>query len=206
MLSATSDGGDSEGTEAEVLKVMGFKVFKNQIFKEDRGDQEIFWEQVELGSHEELLAFVEDELEKRAVILYCTSDFIEDLDSRPGEYLYVDMNLSQDEMRRLDEKRKGRYRLIVSDDASLLSRGIDFRGHKNGLTFIQAKPAPDSRTLTQLGYRVGRLGEPARRIRAMGIDAVDAASEIGYRKKLHFFLSSMEAKAVERVHGSKAAF
>lgn len=129
VLSATSDGGDSEGTEAEVLKVMGFKVFKNQIYKEDRGDQDIIWEEVELRSHEEQLLFIEDELKIRSVILYCTSDFIDDLDTHSGEYIYVDMNLPQKEMRKLDEKKKGKYRLIVGDDASLLSRGLDFRGY-----------------------------------------------------------------------------
>jgi len=67
------------------------------------------------------------------------------------------------------------------------------------LTFIQAKPAPDRRTLTQLGYRVGRNREPARRIRAAGIVPVEEATEIAYRKKLHAFLTYMEAKKKESV-------
>jgi len=38
------------------------------------------------------------------------------------------------------------------------------------------------------------MNEPARRIRVAGIEPVVESSEIDYRKKLHTFLNSMEAK------------
>jgi len=111
-------------------------VYKNQIFKEERGDSEIEWEEIVLTSHEEQLAFIEEELNTRAVILFCESDFIEDLVANSITHTYVDMNLSLYGLRNLDEKENGKYRLIVGDNANILSRGIDFRGHNNGLTFI----------------------------------------------------------------------
>ena len=94
------------------------------------------------------MAFIEEELKIRAVILFCESDFIEDLVANSVAHTYVDMNLSSYGLRNLDEKENDKYRLIAGDDANILSRGIDFRGYKNGLTFIQAKSAPDKRSLT----------------------------------------------------------
>ena len=44
-LTATTDSGDIEGTEALVMEAMGLKVFKNQIFKADRGDLAMYWEE-----------------------------------------------------------------------------------------------------------------------------------------------------------------
>jgi hypothetical protein len=69
------------------------------------------------------------------VILYCDSDLIEYLGSRV-DYTIVNMSLSTVEMRRLNEPRGQSFRLIVSDDADILSRGIDFRGGAQGLTFL----------------------------------------------------------------------
>ena len=37
-LSATSDRGDEEDAEAAVLNKLGYRMFKNQIFKDDRND------------------------------------------------------------------------------------------------------------------------------------------------------------------------
>ena len=58
ILSATSYGQDSEGLEGEVMNAMGLKVFKNQVFKEDRGDKPMIWEPVHLPTDEAKLTFI----------------------------------------------------------------------------------------------------------------------------------------------------
>ena len=146
VLSATSDGGDAEGAEAAVLDKLGYRMFKNQIFKDDRNDQPIVWEEEEMADDESKLAFLAKELKQRAVIMYCESGLIDYIGHRL-EYTLVNLSLSAAEMRRLDEKQNESYKLVISDDANLLSRGIDFRGNSNGLTFLQAKPAPTKRAL-----------------------------------------------------------
>ena len=188
VLSATSDGNDNEGTEAAVLKELGFRMYKNQIFKHDRGDKPVVWEEKEMADDESKLAFLKEELKERAVIMFCEAKFLEYI-AHHIEYTLVDLSLSAVEMRRLDEKHKESYKLIVSDDANLLSRGIDFRGGQNGLTFLQTKSAPTKRAMDQLGFRVGRMGEDCRRVRVAGIQAVDSAAELQYRKRLMAFLN-----------------
>ena len=79
--------------------------------------------------------------------MYCESDFIKQL-GHGIKYTLVDLNLCTVEMRQLDEKHGDSYRLILSDNPSLLSRGIDFRAYANGLTLLQAKSAPTKRLLT----------------------------------------------------------
>ena len=146
MLSATSDNGDAEGSEAAVLQKLGFRMFKNQIFKDDRGDKAIIWEEEEMAGNESKLEFLKEELKQRAVIMFCESEFI-DFIGHQLSYTQVSLTLSSAEMRRLDEKDGSSYKLIVSDDPNLMSRGIDFRGNSNGLTFLQAKAAPNKRAL-----------------------------------------------------------
>ena len=62
LLSATSDNGDAEGSEAAVLQKLGFRMFKNQIFKDDRGDKPIIWEEKEMSGDESKLEFLKEEL------------------------------------------------------------------------------------------------------------------------------------------------
>ena len=111
-----------------MLAKLGFRMFKNQIFKDDRGDKAITWEEQEMESDESKLEFLKEELSQRAVIMFCEPKFVEFLGSH-RQYTLVNLNLSSVQMRRLDEKAGPSYRLIVSDDAELLSRGIDFRGN-----------------------------------------------------------------------------
>ena len=70
------------------------------------------------------------------MILFCESDFIADLIDNKVAHTYVDMSLSGVGLRSLDVREEGKYRLIAGDNAKILSRGIDFRGHQNGLTLI----------------------------------------------------------------------
>ena len=143
-------------------------MYKNQIFKDDRKDNPIEWEEIELDTDETVLTFLKEELKRRSVIMYCESGFIDYVGTHL-EYTLVDLDISVVQLRRLDQKEGASYRLILSDDDSLLSRGLDFRAHENGLTFIQAKSARDHHTLLQMAYRVGRQGEPARRLRIKGV-------------------------------------
>jgi hypothetical protein len=103
-------------------------VYKNQIFKEDRGDKDIVWEEQVMNSNEDKLAFLREELKIRVVILYCESNFILFLKDKV-DYTEVNISLSTAQMRRLDKKEGDSYKLIVSDDPELLSRGLDFKGH-----------------------------------------------------------------------------
>ena len=145
-LSATSDLGDPEGTEGAVLKELGFQLYRTMIFRDDRGDRPIQWEDVQMNTNEEKLEFLREELKKRSVIMYCETAFIEYIGGHL-EYTLVDMSLDMVELRRLEEKDGETYRLILSDDHTILSRGLDFRSSMLGLTFVQAKAAPDHRTL-----------------------------------------------------------
>ena len=97
-----------------------------------------------MSSNEDKFKFLKEELKIRAVILFCESQFLNFLNDKI-DYTKVDMNLQTSQMRKLDEKDGDSYRLIASDDAELLSRGLDFRGRQNGLTFVQAKTAPTKR-------------------------------------------------------------
>ena len=82
------------------------------------------------------------------MILYGEDSLIQSLLAAHRSSLQVKDNIPAAALRRLDEKKDGLYRLIVGDDPKILSRGIDFRGHQNGLTLIQAKSAPDTRCHT----------------------------------------------------------
>ena len=152
---------------------------------------------MDLDTDEKLLAFLQEELKQRAVIAFCESSF---LDFARGWqlFMFVDVGISTYTCRRLDEKCQGSYRLILADDDMLLSRGIDFRGNQNGLTFVEAKKARDPRTLQQLAYRVGRMGEFCRRVRVQGMEQVDQAKNLAYRTKLLAFLNKQQMQKVKK--------
>ncbi len=89
------------------------------------------------------------------------------------DYIKVDLSVDQDKLRTLGNKQGNHYSLVAGDNAAVLSRRLDCRGGVSGLTFVLAKPAPNQKTLTQLGYRVCRQGEPGKRIRFADVQAVD---------------------------------
>ena len=60
VLSATSYGNDSEGLEGEVMTAMGFKVFKNQMFKAERGDKLMVWDPIDLPTDEAKSNFINE--------------------------------------------------------------------------------------------------------------------------------------------------
>ena len=161
------------------------------------------WDEFEVDTDRLKHAFILNELSSRSVILFCETRFITYLSEQKQHLLKVTGACSAAALRKLDEKEDGEYRLLVCDDPMILCRGLDFRGHQNGLTLIQAKPAPDRRCLTQLGYRVGRMGERCSRYRFKDVEAVEPDGELTYKKNLLVFLSYMKKKEMQQIQASK---
>ena len=61
LVSATTDNGDAEGLEGEILNELGFKVYKNQVFKNDRGDKPMDWQLINLENNDDKLDFIQKE-------------------------------------------------------------------------------------------------------------------------------------------------
>lgn len=78
--------------------------------------------------------------------------------------IYIDASISQHEIRNLDEKVGGKYRVLIADSPDIALIGLDFRSFNNGITLLVLKPFRHQREMLQAANRVGRGGDRCSRV------------------------------------------
>ena len=85
-MTATPDNEDRQGVEREVLKIMGFSIFSGQPSDTVVGTSTTNTvatvselkvnETLQFGPGSELISFIKNEVKERAVLCYCSLEFI----------------------------------------------------------------------------------------------------------------------------------
>jgi hypothetical protein len=94
-------------------------------------------------------------------LVYAPSDLAEGLRALPEEYVLINETTDPLMLRQLD---KAPYKLLVATD-SFAMRGIDYRSKTNVMFLVIAQQFPSTREALQGVARVGRFGDPCRRIK-----------------------------------------
>jgi hypothetical protein len=94
-------------------------------------------------------------------LVYANDDLKECLKTLIPDLVVVDTKIDHQSLRNLD---RAPYKLLVAPD-SFGMRGIDYRSKSNHLFLVIAKQFPTTREALQGVARVGRFGDPCRRIK-----------------------------------------
>lgn len=94
-------------------------------------------------------------------MVYAAPDFAEALRALAEEIVFVDEASDPLILRQLDNAP---YKLLVATD-SFAMRGIDYRSKSNIMFLVVAKQFPCTREALYGVARVGRFGDPCRRIK-----------------------------------------
>lgn len=93
----------------------------------------------------------------------------------------------------------GSYLLVVTTNAKLGMRGMDYRAPLNGITLIVAASFENYREAVQGLCRVGRYSDPCERICIESIPLVSVALETEYYGRLGKFIAAHSKKIVVKV-------
>jgi hypothetical protein len=118
-------------------------------------------EVVQACSVEEKVAAIGCLLKQGSVLVYAPSDLADGLQALSEEVLTVDETSDPSILRQLD---KTPYKLLIATE-SFAMRGIDYRSKSNIMFLVIAKQFPCTREALQGVARVGRFGDPCRRIK-----------------------------------------
>jgi hypothetical protein len=160
-FTATPSNCDQQGVEAEVVKALGFKQYTYLIAPVNVAVTLQCDEVVQASGVEEKVATITSLLKQGSVLVYTPSDLAEGLRSLCKEVLTVDETADPSMLRQLD---KTPYKLLIATD-SFAMRGIDYRSKSNIMFLVIAKQFPCIREALQGVARVGRFGDPCRRIK-----------------------------------------
>ena len=114
-LTATCRESSNTGIERQVLESMGLKIFDQLLEDRSQEVKDPSFELMEYEDDEKMLAFINKETQKQAVLLYCTTEFKDFLLPRRENALYIDCSIDPQSLRNLDDKFGGEYKLLIAD-------------------------------------------------------------------------------------------
>ena len=100
----------------------------------------------------------------------------------------------------IEQQTDGRYPVMVATDVTYM-RAIDYRSRKKGIHLVIARSFEHGRQAEQALGRVGRQGDPCKRVILRGVPLVNEATKIERAAVLMKFLKETRAikvKTVER--------
>jgi hypothetical protein len=126
-------------------------------------------------------------LQENAVLLYCSLLFLQLLNDSNISFVLIQEGVDIDDefLRYLDTRSgsDGLHTLVVTC-SSFGMRGFDYRSPTNGITLIIAASFEHQRQATQGLNRVGRFGDPCKRLILKDVVLVDEAKERTYQAVL----------------------
>ena len=148
---------------------------------------------------EQKVEVVQSLLKQGSVLAYAPLDFCEKLRAAFPDLVEVDETINPLLLRQLDQAP---YKLLVSIDQFGM-RGIDYRSKSNPLFLVVAQQFSCVREALQGVARVGRFGDPCRRIKFGDCqELVDQQSQVDHNARLLDFIQ--EVKAGVLVNGAQA--
>ena len=92
-------------------------------------------------------------------------------------------------LRTLDEQSQGWFRLVITVEASVGLRGLDYRAYSNGITFITLRAFRHYREMIQAAKRVGRAGDRCKRIQVGDWELIHSKASCLYKRRLIEYLN-----------------
>ena len=162
-FTATPNNCDQQGIETEVVKALGFKQ-TNYLIDQIPVNVAVRLqcdEAVQAHSVQEKVETITSLLKQGSVLVYAPLDLAEGLRALSEEFVTVDETTDPLMLRQLD---KAPFKLLVAFD-SFAMRGVDYRSKTNIMFLVIAQQFPCTREALQGVARVGRFGDPCRRIK-----------------------------------------
>ena len=148
---------------------------------------------------EQKVEVVQSLLKQGSVLAYAPLDFCEKLQASFPDLVVVDETIDPLLLRQLGQAP---YKLLVSLDQFGM-RGLDYRSKSNPLFLVVAQQFSCVREALQGVSRVGRFGDPCRRIKFADCqELVDQQSQVDHNARLLSFIQ--EVKAGVLVKGAQA--
>lgn len=194
-LTGTCSDDENGGFERAVLKTMNFRVFENMYEDESMENLRPSFQKMGDMPADLLLKFLGEYSKKQAVLLYCSTEFKEQALKQFNFATLVDEGVSHAMLRSLDDAQDGQYQLLITDDPIVGLRGLDLRGHNNGVTFMTLRSFTNQREMQQAAMRVGRAGDQCKRIIIGDIALVDHMASCAYKKRLILFNEGAKEKS-----------
>lgn len=157
-FTATPDDQEKDSMDTKLLTAMQFKQFNYITNKAEQKLVLTFNEQRVETILADKTAVVKADSQNGPVLVYCDDKFYEELKQHELELLVVDDNVDHQELRTLDQRVNGKFRVVVATTMTAM-RGIDYRSENAKMTLIVAKSFANKREAMQGYCRVGRFGD-----------------------------------------------
>ena len=181
-LTATPDDGIDDGSERNLLNLMGYKLIRTGA-KQDLEEPKIDT-RARLKCATDVMDQVREFCETRAVLIYANEPLISILEK--DHFLKrVTIETPDSDLRSMDVRKNGSYPIyLISEDYGI--RGLDYRAPSNpfGICMIICDPFPDWRTRLQALKRIKRYKDQGNYVQNDLAKDIDQSKFVAHKAKI----------------------
>jgi hypothetical protein len=191
-FTATPDNCDGNGVEARVVNALQLKVFHYVPDAEvvDVATRLKMDHIQHASSTEDKAKFIASLVVNGPVLVYGTVELRDALATVSVEPVTIDPSTDYSMLRKLDQVPY----MVLFADTRFGMRGIDYRSERVPLQQVIEKSFDCTREALQGVARVGRFGDPCKRIIFEGVVLVDKKQQLAYSAKLMRFVAVLQKK------------